>query len=214
MSEAAERIIIYGAGGMGREILDILRRTNCVEGAVILGFVDDGVPPGTVRNDIEVLGGMNYLKSTAEPRSVVLGMAAPDAKRAIHSELKQNPLISFPNVIHPTSCVSEYALLGEGVVIATRCEVGIDAVIGDCVFLNANTLVGHDARVGRYTSIMSMTIVSGCTDIGEGCMLGAHSALRQGIRIGPGCMIGMGSVVLRDVPDGATVLGNPARRIS
>ncbi|MDR1482089.1 MAG: NeuD/PglB/VioB family sugar acetyltransferase [Synergistaceae bacterium] len=214
MTKRAERIVIYGAGGLGREILHMLRLIHSGDESVILGFVDDGVPAGTVVNGLEVIGGMSCLSSMSEPYSVVLGMAEPGVKRKIHRELAKDPMISFPNIIHPASCVSDCAALGEGVVIAARCEVSVDVRIRDCAFLNVGTLVGHDVGIGAYSSIMSMTVVSGNVNIGEGCMIGVHSAIRPGVRIGSNCVIDMGSIVLRDIPDGAAVFGNPARRVS
>ncbi|MDR1916273.1 MAG: acetyltransferase [Synergistaceae bacterium] len=210
----SRNIIIYGAGGLGREVLQAVRLTLCAKGAVILGFVDDEVKPGTVLNDAAVLGGGEYLDSIAEPCSVVIGFADPHAKEGVYRRLRENPLISFPNIVHPSARISDYARLGEGVVIAENCLVSVDAAIGDCVFLNYGAMIGHDAIVGNFTSIMPSAAISGNVHIGERGMIGVLSALKQGIIIGADCTIGMGSIVVHDVPDGVTVIGNPARAIT
>jgi sugar O-acyltransferase (sialic acid O-acetyltransferase NeuD family) len=213
VSDTLKKIIIYGAGGLGREVLQIVRATLCLGGARVLGFVDDGVPPGTIRNDAEVLGGGEYLDALSEPCSVVIGFADPRTKAETCRRLRGNPMISYPSVIHPDASVSGYASLGEGVVIATGCVVSIDAKIGDFVFLNYRAMIGHDATVGSFTSIMPSVAVSGNVEIGERCMLGVGSLILQGVKIASGAVIGMGSVVLRDVPDDTPVCGNPAKRI-
>lgn len=209
-----EKVVIYGAGGLGREVLQIVRATLCREGAQVLGFVDDGVSPGTALNDAVVLGGGACLDTLRGPFSLVFGFASPAAKKELYTRLKENPLISFPNVVHPSASISEYARAGEGVVAAASSIVSVDAALGDCVFLNNGAMIGHGAVVGDFTSVMPMSAISGNVTIGEGCMIGAHAAIMQGLSIGRGCTVGMGAVVLRSVPDGATVLGNPAKRVS
>ncbi len=208
------KIVIYGAGGLGREVLQLARQTLCRDGARVLGFVDDGVAPGTVLNDAEVLGGGDYIDSIREPFSLVFGLASPLAKKELYHRHKKNPLISFPNVIHRSASISEYAHLGEGVVVAASCLVSVDATLGTCVFLNSGAMIGHDAVVGDFTSIMPMSAISGNVAIGECCLIGVQSAIRQGLRVGRNCTVGMGSMVLRDVPDDSTVLGNPAKKVS
>ncbi|MDR1472495.1 MAG: hypothetical protein LBS75_08215, partial [Synergistaceae bacterium] len=98
MPESPGKIIIYGAGGLGREVLQIVKSTLCLDGSRVLGFVDDGVKPGTVRNGAVVLGDGGYFDMLSEPCSVVIGFAAPREKEGVYRRLKRNPLISFPNV--------------------------------------------------------------------------------------------------------------------
>jgi sugar O-acyltransferase (sialic acid O-acetyltransferase NeuD family) len=207
------RIIIYGAGGMGREILQLVRTILGDDGIGRIAFVDDSVPYGTVLNDCEVLGGAEYIEGLTSPIAVVFGFAASDAKEKVYRRLKKNPNISFPNIIHPSAAVSEYASLGEGIVIAAGCIVSVNALIGNCVFLNNYALIGHDSKIGNFTSVMPMSAISGNVTVGEGCLIGVSSAILQGVKIGSGCTIGMGSIVLSDVNGGMKVFGNPAKRI-
>lgn len=209
-----EKIIIYGAGGLGREILQLVRLTLCPKGARVLGFVDDHVAPGTVLNDAAVLGDGSLLDTMTEPFSLILGFAYPEGKKEKYGQFKKNPLISFPSVVHPSAYVSEYARMGEGTVIAASCNISVDTSLGVCVFFNTGVLLGHDSTVGDFTSVMPLSAISGNVAIGEGCLIGAQSAIKQGIKIGRSCVVGMGSIVLRDIPDDSTVLGNPAKKIS
>ena len=204
-------VIIYGAGGLGREVLQIVR---AVSDARVLGYVDDGVPPGTERNGARVLGGAEYLDTLDDHVSVVMGISDSNVKRGIFDKLSRNPRVSFPNIVHPRAMVSEYASLGRGAVIAAGCAVSVDASLGVGVFLNVGAVVGHDAKIGDYSSVMPLAAISGNVNIGERCLIGAQSAIFQGTSVGDGCTVCMGAVVIRDVPDGATVLGNPAVRVS
>lgn len=206
-----QRIVIYGAGGLGREVLQLIRDTDTDGVREILGFIDDGVEVGVVRNDAVVLGGMEYLDALSEPIGVVFGLADPRAKERRYHALKQNPLISFPTVIHPRALIRAYTTIQEGVVIVADCHVSVNVHIGRCVLLDDSATIGHDVAIGDFSSILPQAAVSGNIDIGARCLLGVGCMLRQGISVGADAVVGMGSVVLRDVPPEAIVYGNPAK---
>ena len=207
-------VIVYGAGGLGREVMQMALLTIACDGGKYeaLGYVDDGVAPGTVLNGFPVLGGGDYLANMGDC-ALVFGIADPDTKAGLYQKFKDKRGISFPNVIHPGASVSGYASLGRGVVAAFGCYISIDAVLGDFVFINNGASIGHDAQMGAFTSVMPLAAISGCVTVGERCLIGVQCSIKQGLRVGCGVTVGMGSVVLSDVPDGATVVGNPARRI-
>ena len=86
-----------------------------------------------------------------------------------------------------------------------------DTVLEDHVKLSALCQIAHDARIGKNTEITGGCAVGGFAVIGEGCFLGLRAAVKNRVTIGRNCTVGMGAVVIRDVADGLTVCGNPAR---
>lgn len=86
---------------------------------------------------------------------------------------------------------------------ATRIAAG--ARIDNLVHLAHNTVVGQNAAV------IAHAMVGGSTKIGDGAWIAPSACLRDRIRIGRGAVVGLASLVTRDVPDGATVMGAPAR---
>lgn len=202
------RAVIYGAGGLGREVLQLVRDVARYE---ILGFIDDGVEPGTVRNGAPVLGGGEFFEALAEPVAVIFGLADPRSKEKRYNALKDNRLVSFPSIVHPRALIREYVTIGEGTVIIADCHVSVNVNIGRCVLLDDCATIGHDVDIGDFCSILPQAAVSGNTRIGGKSLLGVGCMLRQGIEVGAGAVVGMGSVVLKDVPAGTTVYGNPAR---
>ena len=212
---AAIPVIVYGAGGLGREVMQYVLKTLAAPGGKheALGYIDDGIAPGTVLNGFTVLGGGDYLENLERDVALVFGIAAPDIKAGLYEKFKDKQNISFPNVIHPGASVNEYVSLGCGVVAAFASFISLDAVLGDFVFINNGASIGHDARIGAFTSVMPLAAISGNVTVGERCLIGVQCSIKQGLSIGNDATVGMGSVVLSDVPDGATVVGNPARRI-
>jgi sugar O-acyltransferase (sialic acid O-acetyltransferase NeuD family) len=202
-------VVIYGAGGLGREVLALLRaqgpgRWN------FLGFIDDGKPPGTPISGLTVLGGLSWLTPRA-PVAVVMGMADPAAKAALYRELSRNPKITFPTLVHPLAHVDPSARLAEGAVVSTYCSVSVNAALGLCSFFNVGAQIGHDSVLGDFGSVMPHVDISGGVTIGPRCLVGAGAKILQGLEVGPDATVGIGSVVLNSVPGGCTVMGYPAR---
>ena len=74
--------------------------------------------------------------------------------------------------------------------------------------------IGKDSAVVFRASILAHDTVRGIhldTVIGERCNIGAHAVIMPGVKIGDGSIVAVGSVVMRDVPPGCIVFGNPAR---
>lgn len=89
-----------------------------------------------------------------------------------------------------------------------------DTYIGDNVKIDHHVHVGHNAWIGRNTTITAGAIIGGSAEIGNDCWIGLGAIIRNKVVVGPNVTVGMGAVVISDVPDGATVVGNPARKLS
>lgn len=74
-------------------------------------------------------------------------------------------------------------------------------------------LIAHESKIGHSVFIAHACSISGCVEIGDGCFIGTNATLLPRIKIGKWATIGAGAVVTKDVPDYATVVGNPARVI-
>lgn len=79
--------------------------------------------------------------------------------------------------------------------------------------LDHHVQIGHNSTIGRNTIICANSVVGGSSKIGNNCWIGINVAIRDNITIGDNVIIGMGTIVTKSVPNGETIVGNPAHSI-
>ena len=204
-------IVVYGAGGMGKEVAEAVAAA-AADGAcsALLGFVDDD--PGLVGQEVlgyPVLDRGEWLDHHPEVE-IVLGFGHPWRRYATAQQLSARGL-RFATIVDPRATVSRSATIGDGTVIFAGCIVSSQAALGGLAYLNYNTLISHDAQVGDFACIMGQAAVSGEVRVGQGAFVGVGVSTRQGVRIGEWAMVGAGAVVVSDIPPLCVALGVPAR---
>jgi sugar O-acyltransferase (sialic acid O-acetyltransferase NeuD family) len=136
----------------------------------------------------------------------------PERMRLVQ-ELKENYDLVFSNLVHNTAQMSKFALLGEGIAVGALSVVTAYAILENHVRINRSVSIGHHTRIGEYTHVSPGVTVAGHCHIGAACFIGAGSVIKDRIRIGKQTMVGAGSVVVKDIPEGVIVCGNPAKII-
>lgn len=209
-----KELIIYGAGGAGKELAFALSLEKNKKNAwKILGFVDDTEELwGKEINGLHVLGGVRYLEGYSGNIAVCI-VANPRVKKGLVSKIKEkNSKIRFPVIISPSSIISPFVQWGEGCIISVvQNFISNNVKLGDFVFVNCGTRVGHDVIVGEYTTIFSGIDISGFVEIGSYCVIGSGVTIVPKVKIGDGSIIGAGSLVLKDIPSNVIAAGVPAK---
>jgi sugar O-acyltransferase (sialic acid O-acetyltransferase NeuD family) len=203
-------ILIYGAGGLGREIVSLLMALDEWQP---MGFVDDSIPVNqVVTNGLKVLGGAVFLQTYPGPIDVVIAIGDPLTKASIVHNLREAP-VRYPIIIHPSAILQNRPAIhcGAGCVLAAGVILTTDIHLGDHVFLNLHVTVGHDTTLGTYSSVMPGVNIAGRVTLGEAVFVGAGANLRNNVRIGAESVVGMGAAVVHDVPERTTVVGVPAK---
>lgn len=119
----------------------------------------------------------------------------------------------FPTLIDPTTIREHAVAIGNGVHVLGGSILAAGAALGDNVLINHRVTVEHDCIIGDHVHLASGCVLCGGVQVGSGSLIGAGSVILPGIRIGKDCVVGAGSTVTRDIADGRTVVGNPARQL-
>ncbi len=219
MSES-KRILLLGAGGHCKSILDSLMREGKYED---IGLIDKITRAPYIVQEFKATRGVLYLGDDNDLNRlftegytdafVSMGSIGDSSLRARLYTLIKNIGFRVPNIVDASAEVSPYALLGEGVYIGRKAVVNADTKIGDCAIINTAAVVEHECSIGDFVHIAPGSIVCGNVTIGFGTHIGAGSIIRQGAHIGCDTMIGMGSVVLDDIGNCMTAYGNPCKEV-
>lgn len=207
-------IIILGAGGFGREVQWLIERINKNEPSwEISGYIDDGMPKGTVINGYEVLGGTDILEQYNEPIYVACAVGSAKTRRQIIEKLSKFEMVRFPNLIDPSVEMSDLIQWGKGNIICAGTILTVNIRIEDFCIINLDCTIGHDDILDSFVTIYPSVNVSGNVHIGQCSELGTGTQIIQGIKIKEESIIGAGSVVVKNLEEPGTYVGAPVKRI-
>lgn len=208
-----KNILIVGAGGFGREVYNWINdsKENYPDWNMI-GFLND---------ELLALEGFNYdisIVSTIidyqpkEDEYLIMAIGSPKDKNKLVDFL-ENKGAKFETFIHRTAIVGKNVKLGKGSILCPNSIITCDAVIGKFVTINCFSGTGHDVKVGDYSTLSGHVDITGFAKVGKRVSIGSHACILPKVSVGDDAVVGAGSVVIRNVKEGNTVFGNPAKSI-
>jgi sugar O-acyltransferase (sialic acid O-acetyltransferase NeuD family) len=208
-----EKLIIVGAGGFGREVLGYARDVQKIEPRwEIGGFLDDNNRAlDNFNYNFPIIRSIQDYQPT-ENDVFVMALGTPAEKLAVADILIKRGA-RFISLIHPKAWIGSNVTLGIGCVVCPYTVITCDIRIGDFVTINVYASIGHDSLIGDGCTLSSYASIAGAVKLGNGVYVGIHGCILNGTEIGDFAMIGAGSMVLKHVKPGATVIGVPAKRV-
>ncbi|WP_198027628.1 acetyltransferase [Seonamhaeicola sp. S2-3] len=207
-------IVIIGASGHARVIIDILERNNQYN---IVGLIDSFKPVGSYIYNYKILGrekDIPNLKKTHNFRHGIIAIGDNWTRKKIHEKIvKIAPRFKFINAIHPTAVIGKDVKIGKGVVVVAGSIINSNAVIGDFCIINTKASLGHDSQLKKYASLAPNSTIGGNVKIGTCTAICLSASIIQDITIGKHCIIGASSLIIRDVPNNSKVIGIPGKVI-
>jgi sugar O-acyltransferase (sialic acid O-acetyltransferase NeuD family) len=216
---AVQPLVIIGAGGHGREVLDVVEAVNDVSARYdVLGVVADHADVDLLaRRGTTLLGSPDHLVEGAlaelvpADAMVVVAVGDPGTRTTLAGRLEGAGWAVAPALVHPSATVGGDVRLGDGAVLAAGARVTTNVTIGRHVQLNVGAVVSHDSVIGDHATLSPGVLVNGSVRVGEGAFLGSGVIVTPGRTIGRWAVVGAGAVVVHDVPEGVTATGVPAR---
>jgi acetyltransferase EpsM len=209
-----KKLIIFGAGGNAdvicSTIMDINQENQQIE---ILGFLDD------VEKKKNVLGKINKRNVDKFKRHkdvyFIWSLRSTNlGKKILHKynnlDISEGRLLT---VQHPTAVISKYSKIGNGVTIHPFVNIGPGVIIKNNIHIFSHSLIGHNTILSHFSYIANNSSIGAFVKIKEGGYIGMNASIKERIIIEKWSTVGMGSVVIKNVKEGSTVVGNPAKAL-
>jgi sugar O-acyltransferase (sialic acid O-acetyltransferase NeuD family) len=205
-------IVIYGAGGHGREILDLFAARD--ERNQIVGFVDDSAAlQGKTIDGLQVLGPLSWLVDHAPEFMVVVAIGENGVRRRLAARVAAAG-VQFATAISPFAHVSPRAVVEPGAMVCAGAIVNTGARLGLHSIVNVASTVSHDVSLGPFAHLACGVHLAGNVNIGEGCEIGTGAVVNPRVRIGAWTVVGSGAAVVSDLPVSCVAMGVPAQIVS
>lgn len=204
-------LILVGGGGHCKSTIEAIESQP--ESFNIKGILDSNI--GETVSGYSVIGSDELIPQLTKENAFVITVGSIKSTK-IREKIATNIKACngcFPIIKASTSIVSKRSIIGEGTVILHNATINADVVIGEQCIINTAANIEHDCKIGDFVHVSTGAMINGGCQIGNRCFVGSNSTIAQGITVCDDVVIGAGSVVIKDIIEPGTYVGNPCRKI-
>ncbi|MGN6250573.1 MAG: acetyltransferase [Marmoricola sp.] len=211
-----QKIVVVGAGGFGREVIELIHDVNGMSHAdrwELVGVLDDGATDSELlgRLGTRHLGPVDSIRDLSDDVAHVIAIGGCSARASIDTRLQawgRQPA----TLVHPTAVMGRRSVeIGEGSILCAHSSLTTNVRLGRHVHVNPHASVGHDTTIGAHTTLTPHAAVAGEVCIGNRVFVGTGAVVGPRVVVEDDVLVGAGAVVMRRATAGATVVGVPAR---
>lgn len=204
-------MLIIGAKGFAKEILEILHQNGETENLCFYDDVSENVPKFLYQkfkvliNESQV---KEYFQNT--DKRFTLGIGNPILRFKLYEKFVELGGI-YSSTISKNAEIGSFGLtILEGCNILSGVKVSNDVEIGLGTMIYYNSIITHDVTIGKFCEISPDVKLLGKCKISDFVQIGAGAIIFPNVKIGHHSIIGAGSIVRNNVPENVMVAGIPA----
>jgi sugar O-acyltransferase (sialic acid O-acetyltransferase NeuD family) len=204
-------MLIVGAGGHAKELLGILKQQKASDGVFFYDDVTKDLPT-LLFNQFKILQNEHEAKAVlnGDPRFIV-GVGNPIFRFQL-AEKFTSWGGELTSLISSSASIGSFNVnLGEGLNIMTGAVVTEGVTVGKGSLIHVQASLHHDSKIGEYCELLPGSHVLGNVTIGDFTSVGSGAIILPKLKIGNHVTIGAGAVVTKNIEDGLTIKGIPAK---
>lgn len=167
-----EEVVLIGAGGHGKVVLDAIL-SNPQVNIKVIGFLDDG--------NIEEIAGIKKIGNIFEwkeykDKKFHIAIGNNSFREKLAKEIGKERLLT---VVHKTAYISSMSKVKEGSYIGAMVVINPGSKIGRCSIINTGSIVEHDCEIGDYTHLSYRVLVGSESKISARTMIDMGRVLER-----------------------------------
>lgn len=208
-------MIIIGAKGFAKEVLEIFKLTNKLENLCFFDNVNQDIPD-KLFDTFKIYKNFDDVKkhfADTNDNTFTIGVGNPQIRKTLAQKFEELGG-KLSSAVSPRANIGSFDnTIEEGVIITDNVSITNSITIKKGCLINLNSTIGHDSILEDFVEVCPSVSISGNCHIEENVFIGTGAVILPKVRIGKNSIIAAGAVVTKDIPNNVMAAGVPAKII-